>query len=113
MSWSKVFSALFVTRVCETCARCHDSHDIEGVETPGRAEALLTRTSVIKGYRCYVDAHLADRSRADKLAARYHDLTVRWHQFDLQAIEDVSAGLLGEYRLAKKQALKDRDASGR
>ena len=84
-----------------------------GGQAPARAEALLTRTSVIKGYRSYVDAHLADRDRADDLEARYHDLTVRWHRFDLEAIEDDSQELLGEYRRAKKQALKDRDAAKR
>ena len=104
---------IFVTRVRETCAGCHDGRYGHGGQAPARAEALLTRTSVIKGYRSYVDAHLADRDRADDLEARYHDLTVRWHRFDLEAIEDDSQELLGEYRRAKKQALKDRDAAKR
>jgi hypothetical protein len=102
---------IFVTRVRETCAGCHDGRYGHGGQAPARVEALLTRTSVIKGYRSYVDAYLADRQRAEELEARYHELTVRWHRFDLDAIEDDSHDLLGEYRRAKKQALKDRDAA--
>lgn len=102
---------IFVTRVRETCAGCHDGRYGHGSGAPARAEALLTRTSVIKGYRSYVDAHLEDRERARKLEEKYHALTVRWHRFDLDAVEDDSQELLGEYRRAKKQALEDREES--
>lgn len=101
---------IFVKQVRESCAGCHDGRYGHGSQAPARAEAMLTRTSVIKGYRSYVDAYLKDRKRAEKLEERYRELTVRWHRFDLDAIDDDSQELLGEYRRAKQQALKDRDA---
>jgi hypothetical protein len=101
---------IFVTRVRETCAGCHDGRYGHGSQAPARAEALLTRTSVIKGYRSYIQAHLADRGRAAKLEERYRELTVLWHRFDLDAIDDHSRDLLGVYRQAKQQALEDREA---
>ncbi len=99
---------IFVTRVKSTCLFCHN-HD-SGIlpEVPGQADYVLNKINIIKGYRSFVDTHAKDRELVAKLNIDYENLTAKWHRFDLADVEIDTKELLGEYRKAKGQALKDR-----
>lgn len=101
---------IFVTRVKSTCLFCHN-HD-SGIlpEVPGQADYVLNKINIIKGYRSFVDTHAKDRELVAKLNIDYENLTAKWHRFDLTDVEIDTKELLGEYRKAKGQALKDRKA---
>lgn len=99
---------ILATRVKGTCAVCHnlETGNLPGV--PDRAEFVLGKINVMKGYRSFVNTHLADKARAEALECRYEDLTAKWHRFDLDAILDETKTLLGDYRKAKADAVRDR-----
>jgi len=99
---------IFVTRVKSTCLFCHNEETGIHPGVPAEADYVLNKINVIKGYRSYVNAHLADNDRKAELNRRYDELTARWHRFDLQDAEQITQALLGDYRKAKKQALRDR-----
>lgn len=99
---------IFVTRVKSTCMFCHNEESGVLPDVPGKADYVLNKINVIKGYRSYVNTHAKDRELVAQLEASYNDLTAKWHRFDLEQVEEDTKVLLGEYRKAKSQAVKDR-----
>lgn len=99
---------IFVTRVKSTCMFCHNQESGILPEVPGKADYVLNKINVIKGYRSYVNTHAKDRGMVAQLEASYDELTAKWHRFDLTEVEQDTKVLLGEYRKAKAQAVKDR-----
>jgi formate-dependent nitrite reductase cytochrome c552 subunit len=99
---------IFVTRVKSTCMFCHNEESGVLPDVPGKADYVLNKINVIKGYRSYVNTHAKDRELVAQLQASYDDLTAKWHRFDLVEVEKDTKVLLGEYRKAKAQAAKDR-----
>jgi hypothetical protein len=99
---------IFVTRVKSTCMFCHNEESGILPDVPGKADYVLNKINVIKGYRSYVNTHAKDRDLVAQLENSYDALTARWHRFDLVQVEDDTKVLLGEYRKAKAQAVKDR-----
>lgn len=99
---------IFVTRVKSTCAFCHNLESGILPDVPDRADYVLNKINIMKGYRSFVDAHAADRVQVKALDRSYLDLIAHWHRFDLENVETEAKALLGEYRQAKSQAMKDR-----
>jgi len=99
---------ILASRVRNTCTFCHnqESGTLPGV--PDQAEYILGKINVMKGYRTFVNTHLQDKDQAADLDGRYYELTAKWHRFDLDAIEGETKDLLGDYRKAKAEAVKDR-----
>jgi formate-dependent nitrite reductase cytochrome c552 subunit len=99
---------IFVTRVKSTCLFCHNQESDLFPEVPGQADYVLNKINIIKGYRSFVNTHAKDRKLVAELDAAYDDLTIKWHCFDLANVETETKELLGAYRKAKGQAMKDR-----
>jgi formate-dependent nitrite reductase cytochrome c552 subunit len=99
---------IFVTRVKSTCLFCHNQESDLYPEVPGQADYVLNKINIIKGYRSFVDTHAKDRELVAELNKSYEKLTAKWHRFDLADVETDAKELLGAYRKAKGQALKDR-----
>ena len=99
---------IFVTRVKSTCMFCHNLETGTLPEVPNQADLILNKINIIKGYRSFVSAHAKDREMVAQLDLSYQNLTERWHRFDLADAGKDTGELLGAYRKAKAQALKDR-----
>ena len=99
---------IFVTRVKSTCLFCHNEESGVLPQVPGKADYVLNKINVIKGYRSFVNTHAKDRELVAELNASYDALTAKWHNFDLEDVETDTKALLGAYRKAKAQAVKDR-----
>ena len=99
---------IFVTRVKSTCAFCHNLESGTLPQVPDRADYVLNKINIMKGYRSFVDTHAKDRVQVKALGEAYEGLIARWHRFDLDDAEADAKVLLGDYRRAKSQAMKDR-----
>ena len=99
---------IFVTRVKSTCLFCHNQESDLYPEVPGQADYVLNKINIIKGYRGFVDTYAEDRDLVAQLNQSYEELTAKWHCFELADVETDTEELLGAYRKAKGQAMKDR-----
>ncbi|MCP4292089.1 MAG: ammonia-forming cytochrome c nitrite reductase subunit c552 [bacterium] len=99
---------IFASRVKNTCQFCHNLESDTLPEVPDQADYILSKINIIKGYRGFVQTHASDRDQVQALDARFDQLTARWHSFDLDGVEADTRALLGDYRKAKAQAMKDR-----
>ncbi len=99
---------IFVTRVKNTCSFCHNLETGTLPAVPDQADYVLNKINIMKGYRSFVNTHAADRVQVKNLDASYKDLISRWHRFELDEVERDTKVLLGDYRKAKAQAMKDR-----
>ena len=99
---------IFVTRVKSTCLFCHNAASGIAPEVPTQADYVLNNINVMKGYRSFVNTYAKDRELVAALNIRYDVMTAKWHRFDLEEIEIETTVLLGDYRKAKGQALKDK-----
>ena len=99
---------IFASRVKNTCQFCHNHESGTFPEVPEQADYILSKINIIKGYKSFVEAHAKDKDLVKELAVSYDKLTARWHSFDLDGVETDTRSLLGEYRKAKAQAMKDR-----
>jgi len=99
---------IFASRVKNTCLFCHnhESENLPGV--PDQADYILSKINIIKGYKQYVEQYLDDKDTLRQLGADYDGLTAKWHSFELDTVEEDTKELLGNYRKAKAQAMKDR-----
>jgi hypothetical protein len=99
---------IFVTRVRNTCSFCHNIETGTLPQIPDRADYVLNKINIIKGYRSFVNTHARDQKEAKCLNDAYDSIIARWHRFDLDNVEIDTKNLLGEYRRAKAQAIRDR-----
>lgn len=99
---------IFAGRVKNTCAFCHNMESGNNPEIPDRADYILSKINIIKGYRSFVETNGKDRDMVVELARSYEELSARWHRFDLTSVEQETKELLGRYRSAKAQAVKDK-----
>ena len=99
---------IFASRVKNTCQFCHNLESGTLPEIPDQADFILSKINIIKGYKSYVQQHLADEDLKLKLSVDFDNLTAKWHSFDLDTVEEDTRELLGNYRKAKAQAMKDR-----
>ncbi len=99
---------IFAGRVKNTCAFCHNMETGNAPEIPDRADYILSKINIIKGYRSYVETNAKDRELVGELAQAYQELSAKWHRFDLTSVERDTKELLGRYRTAKAQAVRDK-----
>jgi hypothetical protein len=99
---------IFASRVRNTCQFCHNYESGTLPAIPDQADFILSKINIINGYKGYVELHAKDRELVQDLATAYADLTAKWHRFDLDEVEEDTRELLGNYRTAKAQAVKDR-----
>jgi hypothetical protein len=99
---------IFASRVKNTCQFCHNLESGTLPEIPDQAEFILSKINMIKGYKSFVELYLADKDLERQLAGDFDSLTSKWHSFELDTVEKDTRELLGNYRKAKAQAMKDR-----
>jgi len=97
-----------VTRVKGTCLYCHNKESGVLPDVPATADKVLNQINIIKGYRNYVAIYAKDRELVAVLDDAYNALSANWHSFNLASVEHDTEELLGAYRRAKAQAVKDR-----
>jgi hypothetical protein len=95
---------LKVSSVRESCARCHNEEKDNHPENPERAEFILNRFFSIHRLERYIRKNAEPEEAQAFFAAmdpRLHALSVNWHTFDLDKIEqgtDEALALLHEKR---------------
>ncbi len=99
---------IFASRVKNTCMFCHNLETGIAPEVPNRADYILSKINIIKGYKSFVETNAKDRELVESLGKRYIDLSARWHRFDLEKVAEEAKCLLGDYRSAKAQAVRDK-----
>ncbi len=105
---------IFASRVKNTCMFCHNQQSGNAPDIPDRADYILSKINIIKGYRGFVETNAKDRALVARLGRRYCELSANWHRFDLDQVEVETQKLLVDYRTAKAQAVRDkrRDKDG-
>jgi hypothetical protein len=111
-----------VTSVEEACVRCHNDETENHPEIPEDARTILNKFLSIDRFYRYIRVRLEPEERGpflDKIDVRLHDLSLRWHTFDLEEIEKDTQSLLAaikekrdEVRQRKRKAAA-KSASGR
>ncbi len=99
---------IFSSRVKNTCEFCHNQESGNHPDIPDRADYILSKINIIKGYRSFVETNAKDRQLVDELGEKYRALSAKWHRFDLDTVEQDTQDLLASYRVAKAQAVKDK-----
>jgi len=85
----------------ETCRKCHNEETQNHPESPQEARALLRSFLSIQRYYQYIAARgdpAATKPFLGAIDAHLHDLTVTWHTFDLDAMDEKTKAVLEELR---------------
>ncbi len=98
----------FTSLVRTTCTFCHNPSEGIAPEVPDRAEYILSKMNVIKGYRAFVKKFQKDEVALASIEESYARLTESWHLFDLHRVEVETEFLLNVLREEKAKALKAR-----
>jgi nitrate/TMAO reductase-like tetraheme cytochrome c subunit len=99
----------------ETCRRCHNKETQNHPENPREARALLRRLLSIQRYYHYIQARGAPattKSFLKDVDAHLHDLTVTWHTFDLDAMDERTKFVLEELREKRQEVVSAGQESG-
>jgi nitrate/TMAO reductase-like tetraheme cytochrome c subunit len=102
-------AVLNVNTVEETCSRCHDEDSENHPETPERARSLLNRFLSIHRYYRYITVRgdpAETKGFFDAVDARIHALSVTWHSFDLDAIEEKTEAVLESVRTKREEVAR-------
>jgi hypothetical protein len=86
-----------VTTVEEACARCHNEKTDNHPEIPDDARSILNQFRLIDRFYRSISIRLDAAERGEflgKLDASIHDLSLRWHTFDLSSVEKDTRNLL-------------------
>jgi hypothetical protein len=105
---------LNVNTVEEVCARCHNQKSDNHPEVPEEARRLLNRfLSIHRFYRYITTNAESDEASAffKDLDPRLRDLSVTWHTFDLDAVEQGTVGVLKTLK-AKREEIRTRRHKG-
>ena len=109
-------AVLNVTTVEEICQQCHNEDSDNEPENPREARTLLNRFLSIHRYYRYITVRgdPAETKRFfERIDAQIGDLTVTWHSFDLEAIEEKTEAVLGELKAKREEVAiaykKDRE----
>jgi hypothetical protein len=99
---------LNVNTVEDVCSRCHNQKTDNNPEVPENARHLLNRFLSIHRFYRYITKN-ADPEDASAffrdLDPRLHDLTVTWHTFDLDAVEEGTGEVLKTLK-AKREEIR-------
>jgi hypothetical protein len=96
----------FTSLVRTTCTFCHNPSKDIAPDVPDRAEYILSKINVIKGYRAFVRKIQHDEEALDEIEESYQRLTGYWHLFDLDRVESETEHLLDLLRQEKAKALE-------
>ncbi len=99
---------IFAGRVKTTCQFCHNLQTGTAPGVPDRAEYILNKINIIKGYKSFVALHGSDPEQVRTVKAAYGELTAYWHCFDFDQVEAATDELLATLRKAKAEALQAR-----
>jgi len=80
------------------CARCHNEKRDSYPEIPEKAGAILNRFVSLDRFYRYVTTRIDPAESTGffrDVDARYNKLSITWHKFDLEAIDEESMALLG------------------
>ncbi|MBW2289946.1 MAG: cytochrome c3 family protein [Deltaproteobacteria bacterium] len=90
-----------VTTVEEICQQCHNEDSDNQPENPRKARALLNRLLSIHRYYRYITVRgdpVEMKPFFARIDAQISDLTVTWHSFDLETIEEKTETVLNELK---------------
>ena len=99
---------IFAGQVKNTCLFCHNQQSGLMPDLPDRAEYILSKINIIKGYKSFVSTHSKDRKLVADIEADYAELTAHWHRFDLDVVGVKTKELLDMLRVAKAQAMREK-----
>jgi hypothetical protein len=104
---------LSVSTVSETCAQCHNDDSGNHPENPERATSILNRFLSIQRFYRYITVRATpEESRVffEVMDARMQKLSVTWHGFDLDKIEEETNAVLSHMK-AKRDEIRIRRAA--
>jgi len=102
-------AVLNVNTVEETCSRCHNAESENEPEVPERARSLLNRFLSIHRYYRYITVRgdPADtKDFFDAVDAQVRALSVTWHTFDLDEIEEKTEAVLESVRAKREEVAR-------
>ena len=99
-------AVLNVNTVEDTCRKCHNEETENSPENAEEARALLNRFLSIHRYYRYITKRgdPAETKRFfEEFDAQIHDLSVTWHTFDLDAIDEKTEAVLEGLRAKREE----------
>lgn len=99
---------IYAGHVKNTCLFCHNLQSGTSPDVPDRAEYVLSKINIIKGYKSFVATNSKDKQLVAEIEADYEELTSYWHNFELTVVTEKTEELLDKLRAAKGQAMKDK-----
>ena len=104
-------AVLNVNTVEETCRQCHNEKTENSPENPQQARTLLNRFLSIHRYYRYITVR-SDPAKTkpffDEVDAQIHALSVTWHTFDLDEIQEKTEAVLLTLRGKRKEITEAR-----
>jgi hypothetical protein len=104
---------LDVTTVEKTCSQCHNTETENEPDMPERARRALNKFLSIDRFHRYVAVRLEppeSEAFLGQIDGRIDALAVRWHTFDLEKIDELTAEILDALR-AKRDEIRARKPS--
>ncbi len=98
-----------VETVGKACARCHNEEKDNNPETPDDARVILNKLLSIDRFYRYLSHRLEPDKREkilEELDVKIHDLSVRWHTFDLEEMDKATRSLLEEIKQRRDEVRK-------
>jgi nitrate/TMAO reductase-like tetraheme cytochrome c subunit len=102
-------AVLDVTTVEETCSRCHNEKSGNEPDVPERARSLLNRFLSIHRYYRYITVRgdpAETKDFFDAVDAQIRTLSVTWHTFDLDEIEEQTKAVLDSVRTKREEVAR-------
>ena len=99
-------AVLDVNTVEEACSKCHNEATDNHPDSPRRARDLLNRFLSIHRYYRYINIRgdaVATRPFFQRVDAQLRDLSVAWHTFDLEKIEEKTNAVLEALRTKRQE----------
>jgi len=96
----------FTSLVRTTCQFCHNQQSGTAPDVPDRAEYILNKINIIKGYRGLVRKYADDPQLVREIDDSYRRLTGHWHLFDFEQVETETEYLFDLLRREKAKAIK-------
>ena len=106
---------LNVNTVADSCARCHNEERDNHPDNPAKARAILNRFLSIHRFYRYITIRAEPKeARAffEAIDPQLEQLSVTWHTFDLEKIDEELQQVLSVMR-AKRDELRQRRAAAK
>jgi hypothetical protein len=102
-------TVLDVNTVEETCSQCHNPTSDSYPENPAKARDLLNRFLTIHRYYRYINVRgnaVETRQFFERVDSQLRDLSVTWHTFDLESIEEKTRAVLEALRTKREEVAR-------